>query len=54
VQDVLTERLSRLAIPVVRGALVGHGTRNQALPYGALCELDSRQGTLTALEGVVS
>jgi muramoyltetrapeptide carboxypeptidase len=54
VQDVLVERLSRLAIPVVRGALVGHGTRNQALPHGALCELDSRQGTLTALEGVVS
>lgn len=54
VQDVLVERLSRLAIPVVRGALVGHGTRNQALPYGALCELDSRQGTLAALEGVVS
>jgi muramoyltetrapeptide carboxypeptidase len=54
VGDVLTERLSRLAIPVVRGALVGHGTRNQALPYGALCELDTRQGTLTALEGCVS
>jgi muramoyltetrapeptide carboxypeptidase len=54
VQDVLLDRLSRLAIPVVRGALVGHGTRNLSLPYGALCELDTRHGTLTALEGVVS
>jgi muramoyltetrapeptide carboxypeptidase len=54
VQDVLLDRLSRLAIPVVRGALVGHGTRNLSVPYGALCELDTRHGTLTALEGVVS
>jgi muramoyltetrapeptide carboxypeptidase len=54
VEDVLLERLGRLAIPVVRGALIGHGTRNQALPYGALCELDTRYGTLTALEGVVT
>lgn len=54
VQDVLVDRLSRLAIPVVRGALVGHGTRNQSLPYGALCELDALRGTLTALEGAVS
>jgi muramoyltetrapeptide carboxypeptidase len=54
VGDVLVERLSRLAIPVARGALVGHGTRNVAVPYGALCELDALRGTLTALEGVVS
>jgi muramoyltetrapeptide carboxypeptidase len=51
---VLTERLSRLTIPVALGAPVGHGTRNVALPHGALCELDTRRGTLVALEGAVS
>ena len=49
----LRER-TRLAIPVVTGGLFGHGTRNLALPYGALCELDTRKGTLVALEGAVS
>jgi muramoyltetrapeptide carboxypeptidase len=52
--EVLAERLGRLAIPVARGGLFGHGTRNIALPYGCLCELDTFKGTLTALEGVVS
>jgi muramoyltetrapeptide carboxypeptidase len=52
--QVLIERLGRLPIPVVRGGAFGHGTRNRALPYGALCELDTRSGTLTSLEGAVS
>lgn len=52
--QVLIERLGRLPIPVVRGGAFGHGTRNRALPYGALCELDTRSGTLTTLEGAVS
>lgn len=52
--EVLVERLERLAIPVVRGGLFGHGTRNVALPYGSACQLDTFEGTLTALEGVVS
>jgi muramoyltetrapeptide carboxypeptidase len=52
--EVLVERLGRLAIPVAIGGLFGHGTRNLALPYGCLCELDAFGGTLTALEGVVS
>ena len=52
--EVLVDRLSRLAIPVVTGGLFGHGTRNLALPYGTLCELDTRKGTLVALEGAVS
>jgi muramoyltetrapeptide carboxypeptidase LdcA involved in peptidoglycan recycling len=51
---VLLERLGRLAIPVAIGGAFGHGTRNLALPYGALCELDTRSGTVTALEGAVS
>jgi muramoyltetrapeptide carboxypeptidase len=52
--EVLAERLGRLAIPVATGGLFGHGTRNVALPYGCLCELDAFNGTLVALEGVVS
>jgi muramoyltetrapeptide carboxypeptidase len=54
VEEVLEERLGRLAIPVVRGASIGHGARNTALPYGTEVELDTRHGTLVALEGVVS
>ncbi len=52
--EVLLERLGRLPIPVVRGGAFGHGTRNVALPYGALAELDTRTGTLVTLEGAVS
>jgi muramoyltetrapeptide carboxypeptidase len=52
--EVLVERLGRLAIPVALGGTFGHGTRNVALPYGAMCELDTPSGTLVALEGAVS
>ncbi|HVZ75598.1 MAG TPA: LD-carboxypeptidase [Polyangia bacterium] len=54
VGEVLIERLARLTIPVAVGGLFGHGTRNVALPHGATCELDTRKGSLIALEGVVS
>ena len=50
---MIEERLGRLAIPVATGGPIGHGSRNVAVPYGALVELDTRFGTLTALEGVV-
>jgi muramoyltetrapeptide carboxypeptidase len=53
-EDVLIERLGRLTIPVALGGLFGHGTRNLALPYGAVCELDTRTGTLASLEGIVT
>jgi muramoyltetrapeptide carboxypeptidase len=53
-EDVLVDRLGRLPIPVAMGGTFGHGTRNRALPYGAMCELDTMAGTLTALEGAVS
>jgi len=52
--EVLLERLGRLPIPFATGGAFGHGTRNRALPYGTLCELDTTTGTLTALEGAVS
>lgn len=51
--EVLEERLGRLAIPVAVGAPIGHGTRNVAVPYGAMVELDTMFGTLKALEGAV-
>jgi muramoyltetrapeptide carboxypeptidase LdcA involved in peptidoglycan recycling len=54
VDEVLRERLGRLAIPVVFCSDFGHGDRNVALPYGTLVELDTRHGTLVALEGAVS
>jgi muramoyltetrapeptide carboxypeptidase len=52
--QVVRERLGRLSIPVALGAAVGHGDRNRALPFGARVELDTRAGTLAALEGAVS
>jgi muramoyltetrapeptide carboxypeptidase len=52
--EVLVERLGRLPIPVALGAAIGHGTRNTALPYGCMAELDTRKGTIVALEGAVS
>jgi muramoyltetrapeptide carboxypeptidase len=53
-EDVLVDRLGRLPVPVALQGAFGHGTRNRALPYGTLCELDTGAGTLTALEGAVS
>jgi muramoyltetrapeptide carboxypeptidase len=53
-EEVLVDRLGRLPIPVALGGAFGHGTRNRALPYGTLCELDTAAGTLMAVEGAVS
>jgi muramoyltetrapeptide carboxypeptidase len=52
--EVVRERLGRLAIPVALSAPIGHANRNRALPYGVAVQLDASQGTLTALESVVS
>lgn len=53
-QEVLVERLSRLAVPVVLDGGFGHGDRKASLPYGVRVELDAGSGSLTALEGAVS
>lgn len=45
--DVVRERLSRLTIPVVWNAPIGHADRNRAVPIGAKAELDADKGTLT-------
>jgi muramoyltetrapeptide carboxypeptidase len=54
VEEVLEERLGRLPIPVAMGGKFGHATAHAPLPYGTLAELDTRSGTLVALEGAVS
>lgn len=46
-EDVLTERLGSLGVPVVSGLPIGHGKRNMAVPLGATATLDGTAGTLT-------
>lgn len=53
VSAVLEERLGRLAIPVAFGGKFGHAAQNAPLAYGTLCELDTRYGSLVALQGAV-
>jgi len=48
------ERLAAAAKPAASGAPVGHGARNEAVPFGATCELDLERGTLAILEGAVA
>ena len=48
------ERLRGAAIPVAVGAPVGHGTRNEPIPFGARCELDLDRGSLAILEPAVA
>jgi muramoyltetrapeptide carboxypeptidase len=54
VEEVLTERLSRLGVPIVAGAPIGHGARNRPLAHGARVRLDAAAGTLEPLEGAVA
>jgi muramoyltetrapeptide carboxypeptidase len=50
----VVERLDAAGIPVAVGAPVGHGERNEAVPFGARCELDLDRGTLAILEPAVA
>jgi muramoyltetrapeptide carboxypeptidase len=50
----VVERLHAAGIPVAAGAPVGHGERNEAVPFGARCELDLDRGTLSILEPAVA
>jgi muramoyltetrapeptide carboxypeptidase len=49
-EEVVVERLSRLGVPLLLGAPVGHGARNRALPLGVRVELDAGAGRLRFLE----
>ena len=41
-------------LPAATGAPVGHGARNEAVPFGATCELDLDRGVLTIIEAAVA
>jgi len=48
------ERLRTAGTPAAAGAPIGHGTRNEAVPYGAHTVLDLDRGTLEITEPAVS
>jgi muramoyltetrapeptide carboxypeptidase len=48
------ERLRAARVPVAVGAPVGHGTRNEAIPFGAASELDLDRGALAITEPAVA
>jgi len=52
-QTVL-ERLRRAAVPVAVGAPVGHGDRNEAVPFGGDAILDLDAGTLEIVDACVA
>ncbi len=54
VEDVLTERLAALKVPIVAGLPFGHVPLNATLPVGVRAELDGMNGDLTILEAAVS
>jgi muramoyltetrapeptide carboxypeptidase len=47
IEDVLSERLERLGVPVLAGAPVGHGVRNFPVTLGAKVRVDGARGTCT-------
>lgn len=50
----ILERLAAQGLPAATGAPIGHGARNEAVPFGAACELDLDRGTLAITEAAVS
>ncbi|MBA2538431.1 MAG: LD-carboxypeptidase [Deltaproteobacteria bacterium] len=53
-QRTISERLDAFGKPHAFGAPVGHGDRNEAVPFGAACELDLDARRLTILDGAVA
>jgi len=51
---VMLERLAAAGAPVAVGAPVGHGQRNEAVPFGAMCELDLDRSAITITEPAVA
>ncbi|MEJ7602478.1 MAG: LD-carboxypeptidase [Kofleriaceae bacterium] len=51
---VIHERVASAGKPIAVGAPVGHGDRNEAVPFGAASELDLDRGVLAILEAAVS
>ena len=50
IEQILTERLGDLGVPVLARANVGHGCPLQAFPIGVAAEVDADAGTLTLLD----
>jgi muramoyltetrapeptide carboxypeptidase len=50
----ILERLRTAGSPVAVGAPIGHGSRNEAVPFGAISVLDLDRGTLEITEGAVA
>lgn len=50
---VVLERLAASGVPAASGAPIGHGLRNEAVAFGAACELDLDRGALAILEPAV-
>jgi muramoyltetrapeptide carboxypeptidase len=50
IQDILTERLGSLGVPMIAWANVGHGGRFQTFPVGIAAELDAGTATLRLLD----
>lgn len=48
------ERLGSERIPAAVGAPIGHGTRNEAVPFGARCVLDLDTGRFEILDAAVA
>ncbi|MBL7990321.1 MAG: LD-carboxypeptidase [Candidatus Kapabacteria bacterium] len=53
VQEVLTDRLAGLGIPIVTGLQFGHVPQKYTYPIGIQAELDATAGTLTLLESAI-
>jgi muramoyltetrapeptide carboxypeptidase len=49
IEHVVADRLDVLGVPILRGARVGHGVRNLALPLGAQVRLDATAGNAAVL-----
>ncbi len=48
------ERLAAADLPAASGAPIGHGTRNEAVPFGAACVLDLDRNTIEITEAAVA
>jgi muramoyltetrapeptide carboxypeptidase len=54
VDDVLTERLLPLKVPIIAGLPFGHVRYNATLPVGVRARLDANHGDLSIIEAAVS
>jgi muramoyltetrapeptide carboxypeptidase len=50
--QVLESQLAPLGVPIIFGLPCGHGSVNQAVPFGVRARLDAHEGTLSFLESI--